>query len=213
MLTKNTASQGVYLYAYLTTTGLPKTGDASNITGSISKDGAASASTATTNPTEIGGGVYWQPLSQAETNANAVALYWSSGTASVLIAPLSILTDRAILDAAITSRMASYTNPTNFSTLVIDSNGAVLTAGMLAGVVVTGSTATAVIVSGLPSGGAFVKQYLYNPVSGERRVILSHTYSGGNYTFTLNATDATTGDDTTGPFSSTPTTGQLIYPC
>src|SRR5258708_10494059 len=42
----------------------------------------------------ICGGVYWQPLSQAETNANAVALFWSSTTASVLIAPLVVLTDQ-----------------------------------------------------------------------------------------------------------------------
>lgn len=92
MLFKNVASQGVYLFAYDTVNSVAKTADAANITASISKDGAGSAATGTVHPTEIGGGVYWQPLSQAETNANAVAVYWSSSTTGIQIDPLIALT-------------------------------------------------------------------------------------------------------------------------
>jgi hypothetical protein len=86
---KNVAG-GIYLYA-------GKTGDAANITGNISKDGAAPAAFATTNPTEIGGGVYWQPLAQAETNCNSGAAYWSSTTAGVQIDPVFFSTDNGQL--------------------------------------------------------------------------------------------------------------------
>lgn len=99
MLTKNVASQGVYLFAYTLSTALAKTGDAANITGAISKDGAASAATATANPTEIGAGIYWQPLSQGETNCNALSISWASSTSGVLIRPVTVLTDRGSVPA------------------------------------------------------------------------------------------------------------------
>ncbi len=38
---KNVAGQKAYLYAYDASTGLPKTGDAANISLAVSKDGAA----------------------------------------------------------------------------------------------------------------------------------------------------------------------------
>ena len=93
MLFKNQAGQGVYLYAHNLATDAPKTGDAANITATISKDGAAAGATATANPTEIGGGVYWLPLSPSETNAGALALAFASATANVQIAPLIVYTD------------------------------------------------------------------------------------------------------------------------
>src|SRR4051794_32664675 len=100
MLFKNAASQGVYLFAYDSTNNIPKTGDAGNIAGSISKDGGAPAPAAMAHPTEIGGGVYWQPLTQAETNANAVGLYWSSTTAGVQVDPLIALTSAGAIPMA-----------------------------------------------------------------------------------------------------------------
>jgi hypothetical protein len=118
MLTKNLAGQGCYLFAYLTTTGLPKTGDSANITSAISKDGAASSATATANPTEIGAGVYWQPLSQAETNANALAIYSSSTTASVLIVQVFILTDRSGVTVGTNNDKTGYALTTGEHTLI-----------------------------------------------------------------------------------------------
>jgi hypothetical protein len=97
LIGKNTAGQGVYLFEYIAATGLPKTGDAANITAVISKDGAAAVATATANPTEIAGGLYWQPLAQAETNCNALGLAWTSTTSGVVIQPISVLTDRSLV--------------------------------------------------------------------------------------------------------------------
>ena len=61
-----------------TSTGLPITGDAANITAKISKDSGAFASVADTNPTELdatnAAGVYVFDLSQAETNGNVLTI-------------------------------------------------------------------------------------------------------------------------------------------
>ena len=100
MLLKNISGQGVYLYSYDTTNKVPKTGDAANTTGRVSLDGGAVTSFATANPTEIGGGLYWQPLAQAETNGNALAFYWSSPTSGVQIGPLTVFTTGVSLPTA-----------------------------------------------------------------------------------------------------------------
>jgi hypothetical protein len=93
MLFKNRAGQGVYLYAHDMATDSPKTGDWANITATVSKDGGSATATATTHPTEIGGGVYWLPLSQTETNAGALALAFVSATSNVQIAPVIAYTE------------------------------------------------------------------------------------------------------------------------
>ncbi len=95
MILKNIGSQGTYLFAVDTTASPPngKTGDAANITGFYSLDGAAQVSGFTTaNPTEIGHGVYWQPLTQGETNGNAISYGWSSSTTGIVIEPVFVLT-------------------------------------------------------------------------------------------------------------------------
>jgi len=95
MLLKNAAG-GVYLYAVDTTASpyLAKTGDQANITGSWSKDGGAeTAGFTTANPTSIGGGVYWQPLTAAETNGDMMSYRWSSSTSGVVIQPALVGTD------------------------------------------------------------------------------------------------------------------------
>lgn len=84
------ASGGVYLVAYDTTLTPTsgKAGDAANITGFWSKDGGAQTTGFTTaNPTEIGGGIYWQPLTAAETNGDHLAYRWVSATSGVVIDP------------------------------------------------------------------------------------------------------------------------------
>ena len=100
MLLKNVAGQGVYLYAYILATGLPDTGDAANITGHYMLDGVDHAGFGTANPTEMSGGVYWQPLAQGETNANATGFRWASSTAGVQIAPLLVFTTGVNLPTA-----------------------------------------------------------------------------------------------------------------
>lgn len=127
MLFKNVASQGLYIFAYDKTTGIGKTGDAGNITATISKDGAAANPTNTTNPTEIGVGIYWYPLSQAETNCNELVLMPISATSNILIKPVIAVTtgifNYANLDAAISTRstysggaVSSVTNPVTVGT-------------------------------------------------------------------------------------------------
>lgn len=97
MLLKNVASQGIYVYVYNALG--PKTGDASNITGNVSIDGAAASPLGTTHPTEIGGGLYWQPLAQAETNGNMLGFSWSSTTSGVSIDALIVTTSGVNLPA------------------------------------------------------------------------------------------------------------------
>lgn len=96
MLLKNTAGQGVFLYEYTISTGAPKTGDSAQITGYWSLDGGTATVFGTANPTELSAtnmpGVYWQPLATGETNGNAIAFAWKSGTSGVAIDPLLVLT-------------------------------------------------------------------------------------------------------------------------
>ena len=75
------------------------------------------------------------------------------------------------------------------------------------GAVVVGSTASAVIVSGLPSGMNYAGQKLYHLGTGEVRTIASQTYGSPNYTLTLGV-----GTGESGPFSATPTTGDTVIP-
>lgn len=95
-LYKNTASQKLAVYAYDTAAEAPKTGDAANITGQISKDGAATAATNDTNPTELDAtdapGVYLFDLTQAETNAEMIVVSASSTTSDISIEPVVVFT-------------------------------------------------------------------------------------------------------------------------
>jgi len=110
---KNVASQKLAVYAYDPTTAAgtdpSKTGDAANITAQISKDGAASAATNDTNPTELDAtdhpGVYIFDLTQAETNADLILLSAASATSNILLDPVQVLTtpgDNAALDVNLT---------------------------------------------------------------------------------------------------------------
>ena len=93
---KNTASQKIPVLAWNTITDEPKTGDAANITAQISKDGAATAATNDTNPTELDAtdakGVYLFDMLQAETNADLVVLSPVSSTAGIQLTPVFIFT-------------------------------------------------------------------------------------------------------------------------
>jgi len=82
---KNTAGQSIIITAR-NAYGIPKLGDAANITALIAKDGAlTTAATATAHPNEIGSGAYSYPLSQSETNCNNLALIADSTTSGVTI--------------------------------------------------------------------------------------------------------------------------------
>jgi len=98
---KNKASQKVACFAYDPTDGSAVTGDAANITAQISKDGAATAATNDTNPTELDAtdapGIYLFDLTQAESNADLIIL--SPVSANATIEPLIIYTEPEIRSA------------------------------------------------------------------------------------------------------------------
>lgn len=109
MIYKNVASQKIGVFAYDSTTGAAKTGDAANITAYISLDFAAPAQTNDVNPTELDSvnapGWYVFDLLQAETNAEVIVLAPVSATADILIDQVQVVTQ----DASISSR-ASQTS-------------------------------------------------------------------------------------------------------
>lgn len=98
LLIKNTAAQKVIIYVYDKTTFLPITGGAAALTATISKDAGAPVATNDTNPTEIGGGLYNFDLTQAETNADTVAIIVSSTNGNAIIPPSIISTGSAMPD-------------------------------------------------------------------------------------------------------------------
>ena len=93
---KNTAGQKFNVLAISTATGLPVTGDATNITAQISKDSGTFAAVADTNPTELDAtnapGVYVFDLTQAETNGDVLTIIPTSTTANVQLDMLNIYT-------------------------------------------------------------------------------------------------------------------------
>lgn len=70
----------------------PATGQSANISGIYSLDGASGNYMSTMESTEIGGGIYWQPLAQAETNGNAFAYRWESNVGTISVDPIIGLT-------------------------------------------------------------------------------------------------------------------------
>ena len=82
---KNIASQQFVVFAFNATTNVPVTGDAANITATISKDFAADVATNDINPTETQKGFYVFDATQAETNADDIQVFPSSVTANIQV--------------------------------------------------------------------------------------------------------------------------------
>jgi hypothetical protein len=107
MFFKNATGQGIYVEAYNTSTQAVQTGDAANITAVLSIDGGTTSSIGDTNPTEIGGGIYWFDFTQAETNADSFALIATSTTANVVIEPVVMITDGGVMSDGSDTRVGS----------------------------------------------------------------------------------------------------------
>ena len=90
---KNTAGQKITVFAFNTTTAVPVTGDASNITANLSKDDGTPAAIADANPVEVAGGFYSFDVTQAETNADKLLVIASSitGNVEVIGSPSSVI--------------------------------------------------------------------------------------------------------------------------
>lgn len=111
---KNVAGQKLVVYAYDPATGLPKTGDAANITAYVSKDHGAVTVLGDTGATEMDAtnakGYYLFDLTQGETNADTLTFSGKSSTASVVV---------------VGSPATVFTRPPNFSSLSVDGSGRV----------------------------------------------------------------------------------------
>lgn len=111
---KNTSGQKLTVYAFDSTTNLPKTGDATNITAYVNKDYAGLAALTDTSATEVDAtnakGFYIFDLTQAETNADILAFSGKSSTANIVVIPMPAVV---------------FTRPANFTTLSVDGSGRV----------------------------------------------------------------------------------------
>lgn len=168
---KNVANQKLIVFAFDSTTNIPKTGDAANITAYVSKDYGAVTVLGDTSATEMDStnakGYYLFDLTQSETNANCLMFSAKSATSNIVVlgAPSIIFTD-----------------PANYSTLSVDSSGRIDLGSILG----TASTGTAGYVG--PDWG-----HVNAPTS---TVSLSGT-TVGIVTTTTNLTNAPTAGDFT----------------
>lgn len=89
---KNVTGQKIRLFAFDTTTGAPKTGDAANLTAYVSKDRGTLTALGDTTATEVSStnaaGMYEFDLTQAETNADVLDFTGKSSTANIAIVPI-----------------------------------------------------------------------------------------------------------------------------
>jgi hypothetical protein len=111
---KNVASQKLIVFAFDSTTNLPKTGDAANLTAYVSKDYGAVTVLGDTSAAEMDStnakGYYLFDLTQSETNADTLLFSAKSSTANIV---------------AIGVPATVFTEPANFHALSIDSSGRV----------------------------------------------------------------------------------------
>ncbi len=107
---KNVASQKLIVFAFDSTTNLPKSGDAANITAYVSKDYGTVTVLGDTSATEMDAtnakGYYLFDLTQAETNADTLLFSAKSVTANIVVigVPATVFTTAPNFNAtAITS--------------------------------------------------------------------------------------------------------------
>jgi hypothetical protein len=93
------AALTVALTLWDTYAGVPKIGDAANLSLRVVKDGVAAA--ATNTPVELDAvndpGVYTLALTAAEMNANSVSVTGKSSTAGVVVIPVHLVTEQGKL--------------------------------------------------------------------------------------------------------------------
>jgi hypothetical protein len=111
---KNVASQKLTVFAFDSTTNLPKTGDAANITAYVSIDGGTVTALGDTSATELDStnakGYYSVDVSQSETNGDKLLFSAKSSTSNIVVVAVPAVV---------------YTVPPNFSAQAIDASGRV----------------------------------------------------------------------------------------
>lgn len=136
-LYKNVASQKVIVFCYNKLTGDAATGRAATITANISKDAAAPAATNDVNPTEIGGGLYAFDMTQAETNADLIALYAADSDANYKADPVVVTTGSATPDVNVAQISGDATAADNLE-LMFDNTGFNASASRIGDISTTG---------------------------------------------------------------------------
>lgn len=194
---KNVSGQKLTVYVFDSTTNLPKTGDAANLTAYVNKDDAGVNVLTDTSATEIDStnakGFYSFDLAQAETNADKDHFTCKSSTANMVCLAMPTVV---------------YTVPANFTLTSIDGSGRVDV------IKIAGTTQTArdLGTSVLLSSGTGIGQILLS--SG--KVVVPDTQkvdvdtiktnavvNGGTITFPTNATVASTTNITGGTITTT----------
>lgn len=154
MYRKNTASQFVCFQMLLTATGAVATGLSPAARRCIDGTFAAGGGSVTEDGST---GSYKYAMAQADTNGNDISLIFSAATAMPVC--INFVTTAADptnaasfgitnIDATITSRMASYTQPTNFLTATFPSGTVANTTNITAGVITTVTNLTNAPTSG-----------------------------------------------------------------
>ncbi len=145
---KNVASN-VALFAFDSTTGAPKTGDAANLTAYVAKDWGAVTVLADTSAAEMSAtnapGWYLFSLAQAETNADVLLFTGKSSTSDVVVVGMRV-----------------DTAPANFTSFVAQSGDSFARLGAPAGASIASDIAN---VSGGGGGGAGAITWVYTLTS------------------------------------------------
>jgi len=143
MLRKNTAGQNIYFAMVNATTGAALPG--ATVTAVRSIDGAASGA-ATGTVSDMTNGLYRLALTAADTNGDYIG-YFFTATNAIPVSISAVITSAnptdgvgfglSRLDAAVTTRMATYTQPTGFLAAAFPTGTVANTTNITAGTVTT----------------------------------------------------------------------------
>lgn len=159
-MNKNVSGQKIQLFAFDTTTNLPKTGDAANITAYVSKDHGAVTVLGDTSATEMDAtnakGVYVFDLTQAETNADELTFTAKSSTSNISITPRFITTNPPSFSAFVTPTGAAV-NATQIGGQTASAAGTVTFPGTIASTtnITAGTITTVTNLTNAPTSGDF----------------------------------------------------------
>lgn len=159
-MNKNVSGQKIQLFAFDTTTNLPKTGDAANITAYVSKDHGAVTVLGDTSATEMDAtnakGVYIFDLTQGETNADELTFTAKSSTSNVSVTPRFVTTNPPSFSAFVTPTGAAV-NATQIGGQTASAAGTVTFPGTIASTtnITAGTITTVTNLTNAPSAGDF----------------------------------------------------------
>ncbi|KKM21891.1 hypothetical protein LCGC14_1630890 [marine sediment metagenome] len=184
---KNVAGQKWVVYAWNTSSLLPVTGDAANITANLRIDGGAANPVDDTNPTELEDGYYIFDITQTESNGDLLLIAPASATGSVRVrgVPEAIYTSSYTpgdFAVTLTIRTVGETSVSGISVWVNSSNSR---SGSVAGTKVTDTNGQVVF------NLEYTTYYIFCNLSGYTFASASFTASAGNVSFTKNIATAT----------------------